>query len=197
MYLRHHACRRSLRWKTISTEAFKRAQRKGEAEELFKPQLPGVIAFDDFTPEMLEANRDTFLAGLDGIDCHREVVYLFTSNSHLKHFNPAFQRPGRIDHTIEFPKPDAELRRKFMGRWHPDIREGIDLARAIDDTDGTSFAALEQVKALLVSRYVEARRWEWSWAWETFCGNHDESASRPVGFHVAGRGNGRIRAGGE
>jgi hypothetical protein len=138
---------RGFHWKTISSETFHRARMRGETDNPLESPRGGIVVFDDLTPHLLDEHRATILSALDGIDACRQTVFIFTSNHPLREFGDAFGRPGRVDCIVEFPKPDAELRRRFMENWHADIREGIDLERAIDETDGTSFAELEEIKA--------------------------------------------------
>jgi len=43
-----------------------------------------------------------------------------------------------------------------MERWHEDIRLGIDLERAVTTTEGYSFAEVEELKNLLIMRWLES-----------------------------------------
>ena len=74
-----------------------------------------------------------------------------------------------------------------MERWHAEIRQHIDLDRAIASTDGCSFADLEEIKSLLVMHRLESERWDWPRALMQFDRNHQEmmQTKRRVGFAVS------------
>lgn len=163
--------------------------------ELFQVSARGVVFFDDM--DVALRDRDTvketddqavFLSALDGIDVNEGVVYVFTTNCPVELIDPAFRRPGRIDLTLSFPKPDAELRRELVARWHQDIQAAVDPDRVVRETHGLSFAEVEELKNLLVLRFVDGGGWDWEWATEQFRANRSglaaRRADRPVGFTV-------------
>jgi ATP-dependent 26S proteasome regulatory subunit len=182
----------------VTAEHFESARADGNAHTLFQLDRPGVILFDDIDLGLRESRsgghsgpQSTLLCGMDGLDVHCGVVYLFTSNARLEDLDPAFLRPGRIDVVMQFPKPDATLRRRFITEhWHADIAAAIDVERAVLDTEGLSFAELDEVKKLLVLAFLESKRWDWQAAWESFkCGRAPADGRRAIGFnHREARG---------
>ena len=95
------------------------------------------------------------------------------------HTDPAFKRPGRIDLVLQLDPPAADLRRRLLDRWHPDIRAGIDLDGAVAATDGWSFAEIDEMKSLLILIYLDTGTWDWDAAraqWET--NRHDLDGHR-------------------
>lgn len=160
--------------------------------ELFTVSRRGVIFFDDMDIALRDRNtvketddQAVFLSALDGIEANEGVVYVFTTNCGLDLIDPAFKRPGRIDLVLHFHPPDAALRGELIDRWHADVRAGFDVAAAVEQTDGYSFAEVEELKNLLILRHVETGGWEWDWAMEQFKQNRSElaaDASRHVGF---------------
>lgn len=165
-------------------------------KELFRVTSRGVVFFDDMDLALhdrtgVERPEDqaVFLSALDGIEPNEGVVYVFTTNCPLSNIDPAFRRPGRIDVLLHFPPPDAALRRQLMARWHADVRAAIDPDRAIADTDGMSYADVEEVKNLLVMRQAETGGWEWGWALRQFRENRAGRPSEPaVGFRPSANG---------
>jgi hypothetical protein len=121
------------------------------------------------------------------LETNHGVVYLFTSNARLEDLDPAFRRPGRIDIVMHFPRPDAALRRRFIEeKWHPSIAAAINLDRATADTEGLSFAELDEVKKLLVLAYLESGNWDWPQSWESYTrGRADAAPRRTIGFNHA------------
>jgi cell division protease FtsH len=191
---------RGLEYRIVSPDDFRSARHSACAssavKQLFQVGTAGVVFFDDL--DMALRNRAktenpedqaVFLSALDGIEVNTGVVYVFTTNLSPELIDPAFLRPGRIDAILHFPKPSAELRRELIGRWNTNLTAGIDIERAIRETDGFSFAEVEEVKNQLVLRYTETRQWDWRWAIEQYHANRQEVATfvntRAVGFAPA------------
>jgi hypothetical protein len=197
-WLRDQCNRFRLGWNAVTAEEFESARGEGNAHTLFQLDRPGVILFDDIDLGLRDARggghtgpQSTLLCGMDGLEMHCGVVYLFTSNARVEDLDPAFRRPGRIDVVMQFPRPDAELRRRFIAEhWHADLAAGINIERAVGDTEGLSFAELDEVKKLLVLGYLESERWDWQAAWESFkCGRTPADGRRAIGFnHREARG---------
>ena len=189
-WLRDQCNRSRLEWSVVTAEQFESARGEGNAHALFQMERPGIKLFDDVDLGVREGSvghsgpQSTFLSGLDGLEVQYGVVYLFTSNARLEDLDPAFRRPGRIDLVMQFPRPDAELRRRFIAEhWHADINSAIDVDRAVTDTDGLSFAELDEVKKLLVLAFLQSGRWDWPQAFENFTGGRTQAAARPaIGF---------------
>jgi hypothetical protein len=182
--------------KLVTPDAYQAARQScnpvAAVKELFTVHRRGVIFFDDMDIALRDRNtvketddQAVFLSALDGIEAHEGVVYVFTTNCGLDLIDPAFKRPGRIDLVLHFAPPTAELRRELIGRWHADVRGGVDVAAAVEQTEGFSFAEVEELKNLLILRHIDAGGWDWGWAMEQFRLNRSElatDASRHVGF---------------
>ena len=185
--------RRGLRWRSVSAQEYSSAKQNGEVHELFELDGPGIILFDDLDQSLRDgqgsdSDRTTFLTELDGLHPREGVVYLFTSNARVCDLDPAFRRPGRIDLYLHFPRPDAELRRTFVvERWHADITAAIDLDEVVRETDGMSFAEMDEIKKLLVLRFLDTKAWDWGAAWSAYQAGHNtgKSAQR-IGFNSPG-----------
>ena len=175
-WLRSQCYRQGLGWRYVRAEYYERARMDGDVQAVFDLEDPGVILFDDF--DLGVRNREeygptshhsTFLGELDGVDAHIGVVYIFTTNAQLSDLDPAFLRPGRIDQVVQFPRPDAELRRRMIQEhWHADIRQALDVEFIVTATDGLSFAELTELKKLLVLHFLDEKKWDWDWAWKIF-----------------------------
>jgi hypothetical protein len=182
---------RGLRWRSVSAEDFSGARESGSVRELFELDGPGIILFDDLDQSLREgdgspADRSTFLTELDGLHPREGVVYLFTSNARVKDLDPAFRRPGRIDLFVQFLRPDAELRRRFVAeRWHADITAAVDLDEVVRVTEGLSFAEMDEVKKLLVLLFLETGGWDWEAAWSAYGESHGGGKpARQIGFNT-------------
>jgi SpoVK/Ycf46/Vps4 family AAA+-type ATPase len=185
-------------YQVVSPDAYQAARRSCNpvqaVRELFTVNRRGIIFFDDM--DVALRDRDTvketddqavFLSALDGIEVHEGVVYVFTTNCSIDLIDPAFKRPGRIDLVMHFHPPTAELRRELMNRWHSDIRNGIDLSVAVEETEGFSFAEIEELKNLLILHNVDVKTWDWDWAMRQYRLNRDDLAkqsNRAVGFSL-------------
>lgn len=158
--------------------------------ELFEVETAGVVFFDDLDLALRDRSTSdspedqaVFLGALDGIRPTTGAVYVFTTNLPPDRIDPAFLRPGRIDAVLHFPKPDEALRRELFARWHPDVRAGLDMDRALADTAGLSFAEVDELKNLLILRHLEAGEWDWGWAVEQYRRTRDGVPARPrIGF---------------
>jgi hypothetical protein len=191
-WLRAECERSSLEWRSVSAEEYGSSREDGEAHELFHLDRPGIVCFDDLDMALRDreqfghsADHSTFLAAMDGIEVEHGVVYIFTSNSRLVDLDPAFRRPGRIDLVLNFSRPDSELRRRLIGEcWHPDVVRHIKLDDAVRQTEGLSFAEMEEVKKLMVLNYLECGDWNWPRAWEAFeSGCEERDSRRSFGFN--------------
>lgn len=191
-WLRYECNRRGLAWRNVTAEMFESSRREGEANELFDLERPGIIFFDDVDMAIRErqpgsnsADTSAFLGGLDGLDLHRGVVYIFTTNATVAQLDSAFLRPGRIDLVLEFRRPDADLRRRFIEEnWHAEILAAIDVDHAVAQSEGLSFAELDEMKRLLVLWHLQTQRWDWDRAWGEFRRSRGETQRSAIGFQA-------------
>jgi cell division protease FtsH len=184
--------RRGWEYRLVTPDAYRAARSSDNIPQLFSVDHCGVIFFDDM--DLALRDRETvhetedqavFLSAMDGIESHEGVVFVFTTNCSLGLIDRAFKRPGRLDVVLHFKMPDPGLRRRLMERWHEDIRSHLDLDRAVETTEGYSFAEVEELKNLLVMRFMDSGAWDWNWALKQFDINRSELSSRPkrhVGF---------------
>lgn len=202
----HGECvRRNWDRKLITADDYNAARRDddpGEAvRQLFKVSKQGVIFFDDMDIALRDRetvketdDQSVFLTALDGVSGNEAVVYVFTTNCDIKLIDPAFRRPGRIDLTLHFAKPDADLRRKLVERWDAEIRAAVGVDAIVDDSDGFSFAELDELRNLLIVDYLETNEWDWDRAKLAYRENRAELAAGPkgrfVGFGAGVNGNG-------
>ena len=192
-WLYTEALKNGLDWRTVTAESYDGARAHGSAHDLFQLEHPGIVLFDDFDTSLRDRedfgpdrDQSTFLSELDGIRIRRGVVYLFTSNAKLQHLDPAFKRPGRIDRIIYFQKPNADMRRRLIvEHWPQEIVSGIPIDNVVEQTDGCCFAEVEEIKKLLVMRYLDTRVWDWEWAHQTFRERMKEAdPGRTIGFQA-------------
>jgi hypothetical protein len=187
------ACRRrGWEYRLVTPDNYRDARSSGTVKALFTVDRRGILFFDDM--DLALRDRETvketedqavFLSEMDGLTANEGVVFVFTTNCALELIDRAFKRPGRLDVVIRFRAPDAPLRRELIGRWHPDIRAGIDVEEAVRTTEGYSFADVEELKNLLVMHYAEAADWDWRRALRQFAVNRSGLSAQPdrrVGF---------------
>ena len=191
-WLRVECERRGLEWRTVSPQRFLSAMEEKEVGRLFALDEPGVIHFDDFDRALwsrgsggADFSLATFLTELDGIEPRDGVAYVFTSNARAKELDAAFRRPGRIDLVLEFNRPDAGGRLLFVEtRWHADLLAAFDVDEVVVQTDGLSFAELEEVRKLLVLHFIDHGEWAWQPCWQSFAANRPQCRQTgALGFH--------------
>lgn len=191
-------CRRNWEYRIVTPNTYQQARRSCDPENaighLFRVQRRGVIFFDDMDLALRDRDRAdetedqaVFLTALDGIEIKEGVVFVFTTNCRLDLIDRAFKRPGRIDVALHFEPPDAELRGRLVGRWHPDILAQLDMDDAVADTDGFSFAEIEELRNLLIMHHADTGRWNWAWALDQFAQNREDLRAqlrRSMGFSL-------------
>jgi hypothetical protein len=202
----HECLRLGYEYRFVTPDDYRSARNQRNPADairrLFEFDRPGAVFFDDMDTAIRDRDESgdredqaVFLSALDGIEGKEGVVYLFTTNAPVARIDPAFRRPGRLDVVLQFPPPNADLRRALVARWHPDIRLALDMEVVVTDTEGQSFAEIEELKNLLVMRFVDQGVWDWPWARRQFAANRAELAARAgnriAGFAAALKGNGR------
>ncbi len=151
------------------------------------------LTASDSTRETFDGGAAFVTLGMLAMAVFVGVVFVFTTNCSLDLIDRAFKRPGRIDLIVHFRPPDAGLRRRLIERWHPDILACLDLDEVVQDTDGYSFAEVEELKNLLILHYTDASTWDWGWALRQFAFNRRDLNRQPgkrVGFGPAESRNG-------
>jgi hypothetical protein len=198
-WLLTQASRLGYDWRTVRAEDYEMARAHGSAHSMFQLARPGLIFFDDLDQALrnredvgTSGDHSTFLSELDGLSVRRGVVYLFTSNAKVKDLDPAFRRPGRIDVVIRFPSPDAEMRRRLiLEHWPGEIVQAVPVEQIVEKSESLCFAEVEELKKLLVMRFLDTRQWDWPWAWQQFEQRADRlPPQRPLGFVPRSRRNG-------
>lgn len=190
-WLRAQCERVGLEWTNVTADDYEAARRDRELHELFQPERPGVVLFDDFDSALRDRRscenpreQSTFLTEIDGMAPKIGVVYLFTSNLKSEELDPALRRPGRIDNLIHFPKPNAERRGEYIRqRWHDKIVQSVDVDEVVRHTDGYSFAEMEELKKQLVLGYLDSGCINWESARDTLAQRNElVETRRTIGF---------------
>ena len=195
-WVREQCAATNLDVKVVTPDDYRAARMSNNPSQaiknLFSLPKPGVVFFDDLDLALRDRGRSdspedqsVFLGALDGMEVRAGIAYVFTTNLPIEMIDTAFRRPGRIDAVLHLPKPDVVLRRRLVGRWHEAIRAALDLDKVARETDGMSFAEVEELRNLLVLRYTETEAWEWAWAREQFRLQRDDLTADPrprVGF---------------
>jgi len=125
---------------------------------------PAVLFVDEV--DALGANRadlrhsstrnliNQFLAEMDGLDASNDGLLVLAATNAPWHLDPAFRRPGRFDHLVFVPPPDAPARTEILRvllRGKP--AEVVDLARVAEQAHGFSGADLKG----LIDQAVETK----------------------------------------
>jgi AAA+ superfamily predicted ATPase len=122
---------------------------------------PCIIVFEDIDALIPAYARSYFLNALDGFRSLSGVLTIATTN-HLDKLDVAIKdRPSRFDMKIEFPNPDdaqryVYLNRSLMKVCRPSLIPSDSLQRAVAATDGFSFAGLQEVVQVCLTRYATA-----------------------------------------
>ena len=133
--------------------------------DLAKSLAPAIVILEDVDLVAMERSHEPtnailfeLLNAMDGLDSDHDVLFVLTTNAPGR-IEPALaSRPGRIDHAVELPLPDAEGRRRLVELYG----EGLRLAPGafddglIDELEGTSPAFIREL--LRRSALVAAER---------------------------------------
>jgi hypothetical protein len=84
---------------------------------------------------------------LDGIDSQDGVIVVATANDPTVLDSVILRRPGRFDRVVALPAPDRKLRLRYFSKFNPHLNDEA-LVRAVDDSDGLSFAQLKEAYIL-------------------------------------------------
>jgi hypothetical protein len=91
---------------------------------------------------------------LDGIDSQDGVIVVATANDPTVLDSAILRRPGRFDRVVALPVPDRELRLRYFCKFNPHLNDEA-LSRAVEDSDGLSFAQLKEAYILAGQRAFE------------------------------------------
>ena len=160
-----------------------------DGEMTYMMNSANIMFFDDIDISFLTRRKGAesdskkacaLLSAMDGIsDVKKGVVRIFTTNERTTDIDPAFLRPGRIDKAFNFEPPSGALRMLVIKTyWHPDIIKEIDIDALVKQTDGISFADLEEIKTLLVQGFIFNNKWDMEAAINDF--RHRKDTSKEV-----------------
>jgi hypothetical protein len=189
-YIQKLCTEKNLRWGVVTASDIDKAYCENTLDELFSRYA--VTFFDDIDISYLSRKGGSgkiacsILSAMDGMNESNHTVRFFTTNEAIKDMDPAFVRPGRIDHRFIFNKPEANLRKELILSWSDEIVTNIDLIKIVDKTEGNSFAELEAIKSNLVTNFLFGdQTWNLDKALEEFrkgAGSFKESLEVSVGF---------------
>jgi hypothetical protein len=91
---------------------------------------------------------------LDGIDSQDGVIVVATANDPTVLDPAILRRPGRFDRVVALPAPDRKLRLRYFSKFNPHLNDEA-LIRAVEDSDGLSFAQLKEAYILAGQRAFE------------------------------------------
>lgn len=142
----------------VTSAEIDKAYQDQKLNDLFRKYT--VTFFDDIDISYLNRNKGngkmacSLLTAMDGMAPDSHTIRIFTTNEEISTLDDAFKRPGRIDKTINFKKPDADLRSQLIKEWPEEIRKGIDADLLIKRSAGFSFAELEAIRGFLVTNKI-------------------------------------------
>jgi SpoVK/Ycf46/Vps4 family AAA+-type ATPase len=91
------------------------------------------------------------LNSLDGIGTGDGIVVIGTANDPTRLDPAILRRPGRFDRVVQFAKPNAELRGRYIHKFGLAIDEQA-LVQPVAESDGFSFAFLREAIILAAQR---------------------------------------------
>jgi SpoVK/Ycf46/Vps4 family AAA+-type ATPase len=96
---------------------------------------------------MAAVSFSTFLNCLDGVSNADGLIVIATANNPKNLDSAILERPGRFDRVVNFPNPNAELRKEYLHKLSPHLSEN-DLDDVLPKNADMSFAQLKEVYIL-------------------------------------------------
>jgi ATP-dependent 26S proteasome regulatory subunit len=94
---------------------------------------------------------------LDGLRERADVFFILTTNRPSMLEPALVSRPGRIDQAIEFPLPDASLRRRLIALYARGLRlPGALMDNLATRTEGASPAFIKELLRRIAQHHLEA-----------------------------------------
>lgn len=112
---------------------------------------------DDMDSACDEVMLNRLLNEMDGLRSDADIFVIMTTNRPQTLEAALIQRPGRIDHAIEVPVPDAacrgQLLRLYGGKL---VIEPMAFARLVERTEGVSAAFIKEIARRLAQQSISA-----------------------------------------
>lgn len=173
-YIQKLCSQKGIKWGIVDSADIDDAYEHKEMASLFSRYT--VTFLDDIDVAYLDRSKGagkmacTLLTAMDGMVESGHVVRIFTTNEAVEDLDPAFLRPGRIDHCITFVKPTEDLRKRLVDTiWPEEIRKSIDVEHLVNKTEGYSFAEVEAIRTILVTeKLLGSGNWDLDKAFKEF-----------------------------
>lgn len=113
---------------------------------------------DDMNSACDEVMLNRLLNEMDGLKSDADIFVIMTTNRPQTLETALIQRPGRIDHAIEVPVPDAACRERLL-RLYGDalIIEENAFEKLVERTEGVSAAFIKEVARRLAQQSISAK----------------------------------------
>lgn len=123
-------------------------------------QAPAILVIEDLNWLLEQVNISTFLNQLDGADASvTGGLLLIATTNHPEVLDPAINnRPGRFDVALEIPCPRRDLRLALLRQKLAAQIDDAIIERVAGETDGLSFAHLQEVLRLSGLTAIHAGR---------------------------------------
>jgi ATP-dependent 26S proteasome regulatory subunit len=104
-----------------------------------------------------EVMLNRLLNEMDGLRPDAEVLVVMTTNRPEALEHALLQRPGRIDHAIEIPVPDAACRERLFQLYGAALAvEEAQLSQLVARTDGVTASFIKELARRLAQRSIQA-----------------------------------------
>lgn len=104
-----------------------------------------------------EVMLNRLLNEMDGLRPDAEILVVMTTNRPEALEAALLQRPGRIDHAIEIPVPDAPCRERLFRLYGSALAmEEAQLARLVERTEGVTASFIKELARRLAQRSIQA-----------------------------------------
>ena len=114
---------------------------------------------DELNSTCDEVMLNRLLNEMDGLRLEAEIFVIMTTNRPHTLEAALVQRPGRVDHAIEVPVPDADCRARLFRLYGSALSvDDATLAGLVERTEGVSAAFIKEVARRLAQHSIGANR---------------------------------------
>jgi HK97 family phage prohead protease len=114
------------------------------AYDLARENAPSVVLFEDIDSFMDSYAVDLLKVELDGLQQHKGIVTVLTTNFPQRLPDALIDRPGRFHDVLNLSLPDEAVRRRMLGAWAAEA-DSATLDALAQQTDGMSGAHLREL----------------------------------------------------
>jgi hypothetical protein len=123
------------------------------AIDLARENSPSIILLEDVDNWMYDSVIDLLKAEMDGLQQHKGIVTVLTTNFPERMPKALIDRPGRFHDILRYDLPDDAVRLRMVRHWMPEVTDSTVVDLIVRETNGYSGAHIRDL-----ARYADTIR---------------------------------------